>query len=120
MNRRLIRPSLADVRDQYSEGGPSGQRKKPVPPEQTHAESYYYVKQMQARTPIVVVLTDGEILRGTIEWYDKTCIKLTRSSAPNLLLYKSSIKYLYKDENGSGRARSDEPEMAHAGRSERD
>lgn len=114
MNRRLIRPSLADVKEQITGGGPP--RRKPVPPEQTHAESYYYIKQMQAHTPMVVVLTDGEVLRGTIEWYDRDCIKLTRTGVPNLLLYKASIKYLYKDESGGGSARQDEPEMAHAGR----
>lgn len=113
MNRRLIRPSLAEVKEQLS-SGPPGQRRKPVPPEQTHAESYYYVKQMQARTPMVIVLTDGETIRGTIEWYDKTCIKVTRNRAPNLLLYKSSIKYLYKEENGAGGSHQEEPEMAGA------
>ncbi|MBI4462311.1 MAG: RNA chaperone Hfq [Acidobacteria bacterium] len=112
MNRRLIRPSLAEVQEQIRPGAPS--RKKPVPPEQTHAESYYYVKQMQARTPMVVVLTDGEVLRGTIEWYDRDCIKLTRTKAPNLLLYKWSIKYLYKDESAGGNGHPVEPEMAHS------
>src|SRR5437867_566910 len=33
------------------------QRKKPAPPEQTNAENFYYIKQMQARTPIVGWLT---------------------------------------------------------------
>jgi len=115
MNRRLIRPSLAEVQEQVR-GPQPGARKKPVPPEDTHAEAYYYVKQMQARTPMVVVLTDGEVLRGTIEWYDRDCIKLTRSNAPNLLLYKASIKYLHKDENGSNGNRAIEPELEHAGR----
>jgi len=87
-----------------------------VPPEQTHAEAYYYVKNMQARTPMVVVLADGEILHGTVEWYDKHCIKLTRTNAPNLLLYKSAIKYLYKDEDASGNGQPPEPEMAHTDR----
>jgi len=113
MNRRLIRPSLVEVQEQ-ARGPQAGPRKKPVPPEQTHAEAYYYVKQMQARTPMVIVLTDGEVLRGTIEWYDRDCIKLTRSGAPNLLLYKASIKYLHKDENGSNGNRALEPEMIHA------
>ena len=113
MNRRLIRPSLVEVQEQ-ARGPQTGPRKKPVPPEQTHAEAYYYVKQMQARTPMVIVLTDGEVLRGTIEWYDRDCIKLTRSGAPNLLLYKASIKYLHKDENGSNGNRALEPEMIHA------
>jgi RNA chaperone Hfq len=52
---------------------------------------------MQAHTPVAVVLTDGEVLRGIVEWYDQDCIKLTRFGSPNLLVYKHTIKYLYKD-----------------------
>lgn len=51
---------------------------------------------MQARTPMSIVLTDGEVLHGTVEWYDQDCIKLTRYGSPNLLVYKHSIKYLFK------------------------
>ena len=69
-----------------------------VPPEQTNAEAYYYLKQMQSKTPIVVRLVDGEELRGWIEWYDKDVIKLNREHAPNLLIPKRSIKYLFKEE----------------------
>ncbi|MBI2956272.1 MAG: RNA chaperone Hfq [Acidobacteria bacterium] len=101
-------------------GGHPGPRRKPVPPEQTHAEEYYYVKQMQARTPIVVVLNDGETLRGTLEWYDRDCIKITRTHAPNLLVYKASIKYMYKEENGAAGANHEEPELAHASPEEND
>jgi host factor-I protein len=70
--------------------------KKSAPPEQTNAEQFYYSKQMQSKTTMVVLLTDGEQLEGVIEWYDKTCLKLNREGAPNLLLYKHCIKYLYK------------------------
>lgn len=91
-NRRPIRASLIDVKDTA--------RKAPVkktsPPEQTNAEQFYYSKQMQGKTLMVIVLTDGEQLEGVIEWYDKNCIKLNRDGAPNLLLYKHSIKYLHK------------------------
>ena len=52
---------------------------------------------MQARTPMTIVLTDGEVLHGTVEWYDRDCIKLTRFGSPNLLIYKQVIKYVYKD-----------------------
>ena len=45
-----------------------------------------------------VVLTDGTELTGWIEWYDKNCIKLNRSDAPNLLLFKHSIKFMFKEE----------------------
>ena len=75
-------------------------KKRAAPPDQTHAEAYYYVKQMQSRTAMTVVLKDGESLHGVIEWYDRTCIKLNRTEGPNLLIYKDSIKYLYKSEDG--------------------
>ena len=78
----------------------SCQKPKITPPDQTHAESFYYLKQMQSKTPMVVVLMDGETLEGVIEWYDKCCLKINRTDAPNLLLYKTSIKYLYKENEG--------------------
>lgn len=113
VNRKLFRPSLTDVKEQIATrpapapgGGHlgGGPRKKPAPPDQTHAENFYYVKQMQSRTPVAVVLNDGEVLRGVVEWYDRDCIKLTRFGSPNLLLYKRAIKYVYKDgeENSQG------------------
>jgi sRNA-binding regulator protein Hfq len=74
-----------------------GAAKKVAPPEQTNAENFYYQKQMQSKTPMVVVLRDGEQIHGVIEWYDRTCIKLNRDGAPNLMIYKPSIKYMYKE-----------------------
>ncbi len=95
--RKLIRPTLAEVR--RDQGLPrSSSPRKAVPPEQTNAEAYYYLKQMQSRTPMVVRLLDGEELRGWIEWYDKDVIKLNRENAPNLLVPKHAIKYLFKEE----------------------
>jgi len=108
-NRKLIRPSLADIREQLATArtapppatsAPSPRApKKPVPPEQTNAESFYYVKQMQTKTPMVLVLQDGEKIRGIIEWYDRHCLKVHRNGEPNLLIYKANIKYLYKEED---------------------
>lgn len=72
--------------------------KKSTPPDQTNAEQFYYSKQMQTKTHMVVVLTDGEQLEGVIEWYDRDCLKLNRNGAPNLLLFKHCIKYMYKSE----------------------
>ena len=103
MNRKLIRPSLSEIQDQM---GARFQRKKPAPPEQTNAENFYYIKQMQARTPMVVVLDTGEQVRGVIEWYDKHCLKVHRANEPNLLIMKQFIRYMYKQteakDNGSG------------------
>lgn len=74
------------------------QQMKSAPPEATNAENFYYLKQMSSKTPMVIVLTDGEEVRGWIEWYDKTCLKVNREDAPNLLIQKHCIKYLFKQE----------------------
>jgi sRNA-binding regulator protein Hfq len=99
-NRKLIRPSFNEIKEQISPvRRPSAPpNKKPVPPESTNAENFYYVKQMQSKTRMVFVLRDGETLRGVIEWYDRCCLKINRDNEPNLLLYKPCIKYMYKDE----------------------
>lgn len=128
VNRKLIRTTLAEVKEREQQLQhqaqqarqavvqhdhrkdsqhspqivPVGQQlKKKIPPEQTNAETFYYKKQMDAKTPMVIVLQDGEDLRGTIEWYDKGSIKLHRLEGPNLLILKHNIKYLYKDQPGS-------------------
>ncbi|MGN6186429.1 MAG: Hfq-like protein [Thermoanaerobaculia bacterium] len=69
-----------------------------TPPESTNAENFYYLKQMNSKTPMVIVMTDGEEIRGWIEWYDRACIKVNRDAAPNLLIQKHCIKYLFKQE----------------------
>src|SRR5689334_22911276 len=126
-NRKLIRPSLnrndhnhanhtpiamgerrPERGDRGSNDRPNHERnnhdrpgKKLPPPEQTNAENFYYQKQMQTHTPMVVVLRDGEEIHGVIEWYDKNCIKMVRNGQPNIMVYKPSIKYMYKEsENG--------------------
>jgi len=83
-NRKLIRPLLNHVnhsgpnhagpthsgpthagpnggeRRERMERGPerSNGARKSAPPEQTNAENFYYQKQMQSKTPMVIVLTD--------------------------------------------------------------
>ena len=95
-NRKFIRPSIVAGKEPMNAPRRDAQVKKVVPPDQTNAENFYYMKQMQAKTPMIVVLKDGEVLEGIIEWYDKTCLKFNRETAPNLLLYKANIKYMYK------------------------
>ncbi len=98
-NRKLIRPSLDELKDRMNRRTNQPLQKKavpPDPPDQTNAENFYYMKQMQTKTPMVIVLKDGETLEGIIEWYDKGCLKVNREAAPNLLLYKANIKYMHK------------------------
>jgi len=74
-------------------------RKSP-PPAETNAETFYYKKQIDTRTRMVIVLTDGEEIEGTFEWYDLDALKINRADAPNILLLKHNIKYMYKTEDG--------------------
>ena len=110
-NRKLIRPAL-NRNDHPRQDGERRERndrrdgsngKKTPPPEQTHAENFYYQKQMQTKTPMVLVLRDGEEVHGVIEWYDKYCLKVNRIGAANLLIYKPSIKYMYKESEAAPR-----------------
>ena len=71
-------------------------RKRTPPPMETNAELFYYKKQIDAHTLMVIVLQDGEEIEGTIEWYDRGALKVNRKDAPNLLLLKRNIKYMYK------------------------
>ena len=126
MNRKLIRTTLAEVKGKVREtpqprertngssqrgsGGEGGReasqraaqqaavqvRKRVPPPMETNAEIFYYKKQIDAHTPMVIVLLDGEEIEGTIEWYDRGALKVNRQSAPNLLVLKRNIKYMYK------------------------
>jgi len=84
--------------DRGDRGMGSGGGRKTAPPEQTNAENFYYQKQMQTKTPMVIVLRDGEEIHGVIDWYDKTCIKIVREDGgPNLMIYKPAIKYMFKE-----------------------
>jgi sRNA-binding regulator protein Hfq len=67
--------------------------------EQTHAENFYYQKQIATHTPLVIVLRNGEEVRGTLEWYDRCSVKV-HGHQGNLLIYKQSIKYMYKESEG--------------------
>jgi hypothetical protein len=121
--RKLVRPTLPPrgLRDrrlprreepvlQWHSGAPTASSSH----DSSHAESFYFQKQMQTQTPMVFVLEDGEKIEGCIEWYDRNAIKIRCTpvhsgvysgphSAPRpgdgvtrALIYKSSIKYLYK------------------------
>jgi sRNA-binding regulator protein Hfq len=61
---------------------------------QRQAELFYLQKQIQSQTPMVIVLEDGELVEGQIEWYDRYSLKV-RGRA-RTLVFKSAIKYMYK------------------------
>jgi host factor-I protein len=102
MNRKLIRPDLSEIKESIQPSPRAYRARKPIPPEQTNAESFYYLKQMTNKTRMVIVLKDGEEVRGVIEWYDKNALKVHRAAEPNILLLKDNIKYMYKENEDKG------------------
>jgi host factor-I protein len=74
-------------------------------PETTFRETEYIDRLSKSRTPVVVKLTDGEEVRGWIEYYDKDIIRITRETQPNLFIYKNRVKYLYEDTATNGKSR---------------
>ncbi len=93
--RKFSRPALGE----FKQAGRKMAKAKPAPPDHTNAENFYYLKQMNSKTPMVIIMTDGEEIRGWIEWYDRNCLKVNREGAPNLLIQKHCIKYLHKEED---------------------
>lgn len=99
-NRKLVRPHLPQVERRHD----GIHTEDPLThalsdnhgtPESSHAEAFYFQKQMQQQTELTVVLEDGEELHGTVQWYDRCVLKL-RSGRHRILIYKSAIKYLFK------------------------
>ena len=98
MTRKLIKPDLNEIKKFQKKDA----RRKPPPAYKTHAENYYYIKQMNNRTPMVIELVNGEILKGRIEGYDEKCIKFRREDDENFIVFKHFIKYMYKTGGEAG------------------
>ena len=113
MNRKLIRPDLTELSEHRHTTLTTPkyfQKRRGIAPDQTNAESNYYLKQMANHTPMVIVLKDGDRIHGTIEWYDRAALKVNRADAPNILLMKDTVKYMYKEDDDH--YREDAPEGA--------
>jgi sRNA-binding regulator protein Hfq len=107
-NRKLIRPRLpldsarkltrptGKSAHSLNRKAPSNIHEVATQPEPSHAEVFYFQKQVQAQTPMVIVLDDGERLEGIIEWFDKDALKLRLTSLQRVLVYKTAIKFIHK------------------------
>lgn len=106
--RKLVRPRLPlgdRRREVVSTEDPltharSGDEHSPGMRESSHAEVFYFQKQVLQHTEMTVVLDDGEELSGTIEWYDKCVLKM-RVGRRRVMVYKAGIRYLYKSSEAS-------------------
>jgi len=93
-----VRQRLSQLRNRRSSPAPVlsrfAARSTDVEAPLRHAELFYLQKQIQAQTPMVIVLEDGEQVSGCIEWYDRNTLKIRGKT--KTLIYKSAIKYMYK------------------------
>lgn len=78
-------------------GQRSGSGKRIPPPDTTWAEAKYIIEKKEAETPMVVSLIGGEVVRGTIEYYDRDMIKVVPPGAPGRFIWKKDIRYLHPD-----------------------
>jgi sRNA-binding regulator protein Hfq len=97
--RKLIRPQLPARRREFTYGEDPLSHAMMMDTystlESSHAEAFYFQKQIQLQTDMTFVLEDGEELHGVIEWYDKCVVKL-KVGRSRIMVYKASVKYLYK------------------------
>jgi sRNA-binding regulator protein Hfq len=93
MIRKLIKPNFKEIKQKSNQEN----RRKPPPPYKTHAENYYYIKQMNNRTQLVLELANGETLKGVLDWYDEKCLKVKKLDGGTLIVFKSQIKFIYKN-----------------------
>ena len=70
---------------------------KTPPPDETYEEAAYLKSLGEKQRMVSIKLTDGEVVRGWIEYYDKNMVRLTRESAPNLFIFKHDIVYIAEE-----------------------
>jgi host factor-I protein len=67
-------------------------RSKAPPPGDTGQEALYLRSLSDRQVSVTVKLRDGEAVRGWIEYFDDSMVRLTREGAPNLFIYKHQIR----------------------------
>ena len=65
--------------------------------DQTFEEIRYLKHLIDQKIPVGVKMLDNEIVKGQIEYYDHSFLRLTRTAAPNLFIFKHDIKYVFED-----------------------
>ena len=71
---------------------PTRRRSKTPPPGETGQEALYLRSLSERQVVVSVKLRDGETVRGWIEYFDESMLRLTREGKANLFIYKSQIR----------------------------
>jgi host factor-I protein len=70
----------------------SRRRSKIPPPGETGQEALYLRSLSDRQVTVHIKLRDGETVRGWIEYFDDSMLRLTREGQPNLFIYKHQIR----------------------------
>jgi host factor-I protein len=76
--------------------GPPGKGRTP-PASETSQEAAYLKALGEKQKPVSIKLTDGQVVHGWIEYYDRDMLRLTRDDQPNLFIFKHDILYIAED-----------------------
>jgi host factor-I protein len=88
----------------------SRRRSKTPPPGETGQEGLYLRSLSDRQVIVTVKLRDGETVRGWIEYFDDSMLRLTRENLPNLFIYKHQIRSISE----LGRRRATRYEIAES------
>ena len=75
----------------------SRRRSKTPPPGETGQEGLYLRSLSERQVIVNIKLRDGETVRGWIEYFDDSMLRLTREGQPNLFIFKHEIMYIAED-----------------------
>jgi len=75
----------------------SNSRPGRTPPEDTQQEAAYLKLLGEKQQPVRIKLTDGDVVCGWVEYYDRRMLRLTREGKPNLFIFKHEIAYIAEE-----------------------
>ena len=75
-------------------GGRRAVERRVRPPDATGREVEFFRKRIESGSALVIHLTNGETVRGTIERFDREMITVARDGGPEVVLRKQEIRYI--------------------------
>ncbi len=93
--RKLIKPSQEELEKLKKEWvHKSKVTEKRAPKEKTLREVKFISRKSEEHSVVLVKLKDGAEIKGWIEYYDKSFIRVTVENGPNKFIFKKDILYI--------------------------
>ncbi len=93
--RKLIKPSEEELENLKKEWvHKSKVTEKRAPKEKTLREVKFISRKSEERSTVLVKLKSGDEVKGWIEYYDKSFIRVTVNNGSNKFIFKKDILYI--------------------------